>query len=85
MKILSISMLVREFNIINVFYNKANRKSIITGLVTSGGITTATSATGSRSSISLSDHGLETGQKIIHIADSPSGGLETDKRFCLCC
>jgi len=67
---------------INVFYNKANRKSIITGLAfTSGGITTATSATGSRSSISLSDHGLETGQKIIHIADSPSGGLETDKEY----
>ena len=61
---------------INVFYNKANRKSIITGLAfTSGGITTATSATGSRSSISLSDHGLETCQKINHISDTPSGGL----------
>ena len=47
----------------------------LTGLAfTSGGITTATSATGSKSSINLNDHGLETGQKvfisqILHLED----------------
>ena len=67
---------------INLFYNKTNRKSIVTGLAfTSGGITTATSASGAKSSITLSNHGLETGQKIIHIADSSSGGLVTDVEY----
>ena len=72
---------------INLLYNRANRKSIVTGLAfTSGGITTAGFTTTSniipaRSSISLSNHGLETGQKVIHIADSPSEGLETDTEY----
>ena len=72
---------------INVLYNRANRKSIVTGLAfTSGGITTAGFTTTSnvipvRSSISLSDHGLENGQKVIHISESSSGGLETDTEY----
>ena len=41
-------------------------------------------ATGSAdipNSIFLSDHGLVTGQKVIHISDNPADGLESDKEY----
>jgi len=57
-------------------YNKPNRKLVTTGIAfTSGNVTTSTST------INISDHNLLSGQKIIHVADSPSGGLESDKEY----
>ena len=59
-----------------VRYNRPNRKLITTGIAfTSGNVTTSTST------INISDHNLINGQKIIHTADSPSGGLESDKEY----
>ena len=50
-------------------------------VITTAGFTTTSNVIPVRSSISLSDHGLETGQKVIHIAESSSGGLETDTEY----
>jgi len=67
---------------LDFYYNKANRKSIITGLAfTSGGITTSTSQTGFENSINLTNHGLVTGQKVIHISDNPARGLGTNVEY----
>tara|TARA_B100001063_G_scaffold62847_2_gene56891 strand:- start:2454 stop:15458 length:13005 start_codon:yes stop_codon:yes gene_type:complete len=82
--IVSINVNLRNTVTKNLIYNKANRKTISTGLAfTTGGITTSV-ATGSAeipNSISISDHGLVTGQKIIHISDNPAEGLESDKEY----
>ena len=60
----------------NVRYNKPNRKLITTGIAfTAGSVSTTTST------INIADHGLITGQKIIHSSSSPSTGLQNDKEY----
>jgi len=59
-----------------VRYNQDNRKLVIDSI----GFTTAGVGTTSNT-ITLSDHGLVTGQKVIHSSSSPSGGLSDNKEY----
>ena len=50
------------------------------GFIASG-VTTTTSLTGTPDSISITNHGLVTGQKIIHKSETPTGGLTHEKEY----
>ena len=57
-------------------YNAPNRKLVTTGIAfTSGNVTTGSD------NLYLANHGLVTGQKVIHSSSSPSGGLASDKEY----
>ena len=80
----TVTVSVNPTNVVStkIIYNKFNRRPISTGLAfTSGGITTSTSASGVLDSINLNDHGLKTGDEIIHISENSSGGLVNNKKY----
>ena len=58
-------------------YNAPNRKLVTTGIAfTSGNVTTGSD------NLYLANHGLVTGQKVIHSSSSPSGGnFASDKEY----
>ena len=60
-------------------YNAPNRKLVTTGIAfTSGNVTTGSD------NLYLANHGLVTGQKVIHSSSSPSGGsLQATKSIML--
>jgi hypothetical protein len=75
-----VSINPRNTGITTIKYDPTNRKMFAGGLYfTASGITTSASITGNPNSISIPNHNLVTGQKIIHKSDTPSGGL-IDKR-----
>ena len=68
--------------ITTIKYDPTNRKMIAGGLYyTASGITTSASLTGNPNSISLPNHGLITGQKIIHKSETPAGGLVNNREY----
>ena len=71
---------------ITVKYNKIRRKAVFNPLdYVAAGIVTGAATGGIRDSITINDHKLKTGDKIIHTSDSPIG-LENNQRIlCLCC
>ena len=67
---------------VSVKYNKANRKSIFNPLsFNDSGITSATSSTGIPNTINITDHGLSTGQKVIHTFTGSVSSLTNDKEY----
>ena len=72
----------RNTGITTVQYDKPNRKVVTRGLgFTASGVTTTTSLTGTPDSIEIINHGLVTGQKIIHKSATPTGGLTQEKEY----
>jgi len=72
----------RNTGITTVQYNKPNRKVVTRGLgFTASGVTSTTSLTGTPDSISIINHGLITGQKVIHKSETPAGGLVHEKEY----
>ena len=66
---------------ITVKYNKVRRKAIFNPLdYVASGITTNASDGGIRNSITINDHKLSTGDKIIHTSDDPIG-LENNREY----
>ena len=66
---------------ITVKYNKIRRKAVFNPLdYVAAGITTNASNGGIRDSITINDHKLKTGDKIIHTSDSPIG-LENNREY----
>ena len=66
---------------ITVKYNKVRRKAVFNPLdYVASGITTNASNGGIRNSITINDHKLKTGDKIIHTSDSPLG-LENNREY----
>ena len=66
---------------VTVKYNKVRRKAIFNPLdYEAAGITTNSSDSGIRDSITINDHKLVTGDKIIHTSDSPIG-LENNREY----
>lgn len=61
---------------ISVRYNSNNRKLIVNGLYF-----TSSSVDVFNNTIYIQNHGLASGQKVIHISDSPSNGLENEKEY----
>ena len=61
---------------VTVRYNGHNRKMVVDSLdFVSGGITT------SANTITLNEHGLVTGQKVIHTSSSPATGLSNNEEY----
>ena len=78
----SISVNPRNSGITTVQYDKPNRKVITRGLgFVASGITTSTSLTGIPDTISITNHRLSTGQKVIHKSETPSGGLVHEQEY----
>ena len=72
----------RNTGITTVQYDKPNRKVITRGLgFAASGVTTSTSLTGTPDSIEIANHGLTTGQKVIHKSATPVGGLVHEKEY----
>ena len=72
----------RNTGITTIQYDKPNRKIVTRGLAFSAsGITSSTSLTGIPDSISIINHGLKTGQKVIHKSATPTGGLVHEKEY----
>ena len=72
----------RNTGITTIQYDKPNRKVVTRGLgFSASGITSSTSLTGIPDSISIVNHGLVTGQKVIHKSDTPTGGLVNEKEY----
>ena len=72
----------RNTGITTIQYDKPNRKVITRGLgFTASGVTTTTSLTGIPDTISITNHRLTTGQKVIHKSATPSGGLIHEKEY----
>ena len=66
---------------ITVKYNKIRRKAVFNPLdYVAAGIVTGAATGGIRDSISINDHNLKTGDKIIHTSDSPIG-LENNREY----
>ena len=65
-----------------VKYNKANRKLIARTLdFTAAGITTASSTTDIPSSITILNHEMTTGQRVVHTTSSAAGNLVNDEEY----
>ena len=65
-----------------VKYNPANRKTIFNPLTfNDSGITSATSSTGIPNTINIPNHGLVTGQKVIHTFTGSVSSLVNDKEY----
>ena len=72
----------RNTGITTIQYDKPNRKIVTRGLgFSASGITSTTSLSGIPDSISIINHGLITGQKVIHKSDTPTGGLVNEKEY----
>ena len=66
---------------ITVKYNKIRRKAVFNPLdYVAAGIVTGAATGGIRDSITINDHKLKTGDKIIHTSDSPIG-LENNREY----
>ena len=67
---------------VTVKYNVSNRKVVFNPLsYNDSGITSATSLTGIPNTINISDHGLTTGQKVIHTFSGSESSLVNDKEY----
>ena len=67
---------------VTVKYNAANRKAVFNPLsFTVAGVTSATSLTGIPNTIEITNHGLTTGQKVIHTFDDEVSSLVNDKEY----
>ena len=67
---------------VTVKYNAANRKTVFNPLpFNDSGITSATSSTGIPNTINITDHGLSTGQKVIHTFTGSVSSLTNDKEY----
>ena len=67
---------------VTVKYNVANRKVIFNPLsFNDSGITSATSSIGIPNTISIANHGLTTGQKVIHTFTGSESSLTNDKEY----
>ena len=63
-------------------YNKSNRKLVAKTLdFTNAGVTTAVASEGVPSAIAITNHGLVTGQIVIHTSSNPIGGLVNDRQY----
>ena len=67
---------------VTVKYNVANRKAVFNPLsFNDSGITSATSSTGIPNTINIADHGLVTGQKVIHTFTGSESSLTNNKEY----
>ena len=67
---------------VTVKYNKSNRKALFNPLEFNvSGMTSATSLTGIPNTIEIVNHGLTTGQKIIHTFDGEVSSLVNDREY----
>ena len=67
---------------VTVKYNVANRKTVFNPLsFNDSGITSATSSTGIPNTINIADHGLVTGQKVIHTFSGSESSLTNNKEY----
>ena len=60
-------------------YNSFNRKMVVGSLpFAAAGVAVTTNT------LNISEHGLSTGQKVIHSSASPATGLTDNKELCIC-
>ena len=63
-------------------YNKSNRKLIARELdFVSAGVNTSGSITGNQNTITIAKHEMFTGQRVVHTATTPVGGLTHDREY----